>query len=256
MFTLSESAQAIPKSYDEKKQVYQRAIDSEDIGVLNEFIEEYQGTGWDKTAKWHRDKLAVEEAKNNGSVGAMNTFLDTYPDSAWYNHGVHFRDKSAYRQAKLINTIEIYDEFLKNYPASKWQEQVKKRREKLINPSMASHGSRASKNSQVEQLLPLEMNKPESAEVRRNKAALAIYDDIRQQKNKEKAAKKKAKEKQLAMKRYCHKVKDQIRRIDEGRRWYRLNDQGERTFLSDLQIDQAKQKLIDKNAKRCELKVG
>ena len=250
---------AVPKSYDDKKQAYQHAIDSNDVDVLNEFIEEYKQTGWDKSALWHRDKLLVEDAKKNGSVGAINTFLDTHPDSAWYNHAVHFRDKSAYRQAKLINTLQVYDDFLLKYPNSQWHEKVEKRRARLLNSTNNTskkipYQKNSAKKSHYaegdpERLSVIELDKPESAEVRRNQAALAIYDDIRQQQNKEKQAKQKKKEKRLALKRYCHKVKDQLRRMDEGRRWYRLNDEGERTFLSDTQIDEARQKLIDKNDK-------
>lgn len=267
VFISSEFAMAaVPNSYDAKKQAYQAAIDSSDIDVLNEFIEEYKNTGWDKSALWYRDKLLVEQAKKNGSVGAINTFLEKHPNSAWYNHAVHFRDKSAYRQAKLINTLEVYDNFLFNYPGSQWQEKVEKRKKKLLisgghqsaKTESTARGSktRGSKRGQPELLDSIKIDKPISAEVRRNQAALAIYDDIRQQKNKEAQAKKKKKEQRLALKRYCHKVNDQLRRIDEGRRWYQLNDEGERTFLSDTQIDEAKQKLLDKHNKKCEFKIS
>ncbi len=250
------SLASVAKSYDAKQQAYQQAIGSNDIDVLNEFIREYQHTGWDENASWYRDKLLLEIAKKNGSVGAINAFLATYPNSSWYNHAVHFRDKSAYRQARLINTLEVYDDFLNKYPGSQWQEKVEKLRKKLVNLALNKTKSRKVKKFQPELLSTIKTDKPESAEVRRNQAALAIYDGIRQKKKKEKQAKLEKKEKRLALKRYCHRVKDQLRRIDEGRRWYRLDDQGERYFLSDAQIDASRQKLIDNNIEKCELRAG
>jgi len=250
------SLASVAKSYDAKQQAYQQAIGSNDIDVLNEFIREYQYTGWDENASWYRDKLLLEIAKKNGSVGAINAFLATYPNSSWYNHAVHFRDKSAYRQARLINTLEVYDDFLNKYPGSQWQEKVEKLRKKLVNLALNKTKSRKVKKFQPELLSTIKTDKPESAEVRRNQAALAIYDGIRQKKKKEKQAKLEKKEKRLALKRYCHRVKDQLRRIDEGRRWYRLDDQGERYFLSDAQIDASRQKLINNNIEKCEFRAG
>ncbi len=250
------SLAAVAKSYDAKQQAYQQAIGSNDIDVLNEFIKDYKHTGWDENASWYRDKMLLDIAKKNGSVGAINTFLTTYPNSSWYNHGVHFRDKSAYRQAKLINTLEVYDDFLNKYPSSQWQKKVEKLKKRLVNLAKNKTKPRNVKKFQPELLSTIKPNKPESAEVRRNQAALAIYDGIRQKREKEKQTKLKKKEKRLALKRYCHRVKDQLRRIDEGRRWYRLDDQGERYFLSDAQIDASRKKLVDKNIEKCELKVG
>ncbi len=247
------SLASVAKSYDAKQQAYQQAINSNNIDVLNEFIEEYKLTGWDKSARWYRDKLLVDAAKKNGSVGAINTFLTTYPNSAWYEHAVHFRDKSAYRQAKLINTLDVYDNFLSKYPSSQWQEKIEKLKKRLLNLAVNRSKSVKLKEFQPELFSSIKIDKPESAEVRRNQAALAIYDDIRQKRKKEKQAKQKKKEIRLALKRYCHKVKDQLRRIDEGRRWYRLDAQGERYFLSGAQIDVSRQKLINKNIEKCKL---
>ena len=254
LLMVSESSWAsVAKSYEDKQQAYQQAIGSHDIDVLNEFIEEYKLTGWDESARWYRDKLLVNTAKKNGSVGAINTFLTNHPDSAWFDHAIHFRDKSAYRQARLINTLEVYDDFLNKYPGSQWQEKVEKLKKRLLNLGLNKTKSSKLKEFQPELLSSIKIDKPESAEVRRNQAALAIYDDIRQKRKKEKQAKQKKKDIRLALKRYCHKVKDQLRRIDEGRRWYRLDDQGERYFLSDTQIDASRQKLINKNIDKCKL---
>ena len=82
------------------------------------------------------------------------------------------------------------------------------------------------------------------------------YDDIRQQKNKAEKDKQNKKQKRLALKRYCHKVQDQLRRIDEGRRWYKLNDQGKRKYLTDAQIDQERLILFNKGNKKCDLKAS
>ncbi len=235
---------ALPSTYDGKKQSFERVIASQDLARLNQFIDDYNGTGWDTTAIWHRDKMAVDTAKKDGSVGAFISFLKKYPDSDWFNHVVYFRDRSAYRQAKMLNTLNAYDEFLENYPNSEWQLKVIKRREKLLHPSI----KQKPRSTPV-----LVNNKPykESAEVRRNREALAVYQTIADQRQQLKQEKQKIKDRQQTKLRSCHRMKDNIHRYDERIRWYKLNPQGERQYLMEDEVQSAKQALTVKYQKRC-----
>ncbi len=235
---------AVAPTYDGKKQALDRAVASHDLQQLNQFIEDYRGTGWVPTATWHRDKLAVDVAKKDGSVGALTAFLEQYPNSSWFNHVVYFRDKSAYRQAKLLDTLSAYDGFLEKYPNSKWHKQVTKRRAKLLNP----------KKKQKPKTISAVVNnkeKKESAEVRRNREAMAVYQTMTDQRQQKKQEKQKIKDQQQAKLRACHRMKDNIRRYDERIRWYKLNPQGERQYLLDAEVQTAKQALTTKYEKRC-----
>ncbi len=235
---------AVAPTYDGKKQALDRVIASQDLQQLNQFIEEYKGTGWVSNATWYRDKLAADNAKKDGSVGALTAFLDQYPNSSWFNHVVYFRDKSAYLQTKLLNTVLAYDGFLEKYPSSEWQEQVIKRRAKLLNPI-------EKKKPKTNSATVNKKAKNEPAEVRRNREALAVYQTMADQREQIKQEKQKVKDRQQARLRNCHKMKDSIRRYDERIRWYKLDQQGKRQYLLEDEVKAAKQTLITKYEKRC-----
>ncbi len=235
---------AVAPTYDGKKQALDTVIASNDLQQLNQFVEEYRGTGWDTTAIWYRDKLAVDIAKKDGSVGALNSFLEKYPNSSWYNHTVYFRDKSAYRQVKLINTLPAYNRFLEKYPNSKWQEQVLKLRAMVLSAA-------EKQNPKKRAVTANEKENNESVEVRRNREALAVYQTMKDQRQQQKQEKQKIKDRQQAKLRACHRMKDNIRRYDERIRWYKLNQQGERQYLLDKEVKTAKQNLTVKYDKRC-----
>ncbi len=234
----------VAPTYDGKKQALDKVIASNDLERLNQFVEEYKGTGWHATAIWYRDKLAVDIAKKDGSVGALTSFLEKYPNSSWYNHTVYFRDKSAYRQAKLINTLPAYNLFLKKYPNSKWHEQVLKLRAKLLSPTKKQKPKNVA-------IAIIKKENDESAEVRRNREALAVYQTMNDQRQQQKQDKQKIKDRQQAKLRACHRMKDNIRRYDERIRWYKLNQQGERQYLLDKEVQTAKHDLTIKYEKRC-----
>ena len=53
--------------------------------------------------------------------------------------------------------------------------------------------------------------------------------------------------------RYCNKVKDSLKQYEQARaRWYKLNEQGERVYLSEDEINQRKEEIKDSIAEHCQ----
>jgi len=68
--------------------------------------------------------------------------------------------------------------------------------------------------------------------------------------------KQREKEQQLQqeeqLEKHCNRLKDELRRMDERRRWYRLDENGERIYISEAEVRQRKQSLQTEYDRRCE----
>ncbi|PCJ31663.1 MAG: hypothetical protein COA99_17015 [Moraxellaceae bacterium] len=260
---------------EETKHALATAIKSNDVQQFNQFIDEYQYSGWEIKAIYYRDKIALELAKKDGSEAALTRFIDTYPDSGWFNNAVYYRDKIAlelakkegseaalkrflekhpdsawfssgvyhrdrvaYYNAKSDGTLNAYNSFLRKYPNSEWKEKV----EKLARTLRSKENKTARKGKSKNEL---------SVSQQRTRNALAIYEIInRDKRNAEKIKQKAAKEKQSKLAR-CYRMKDRIRSYDERKVWYELDKKGDRQYLTDNDVKSLKQKLAKKYRQTC-----
>ena len=228
------------------KQAFQNAVDSNSVEKINEFIEEYKYTGWELKAVYYRDKAALDAAKRLGTVESLDLFLKTYPHSDWYNLGIHYRDKAAYGTAKSLNTLQAYDQFVEKYPNSRWNKNIASLKKKLVSKvGQAGGGARKKGGSRGDAVS--ETLTPQQ----RTNNALKIYAEIEAKKQKAKKIKATQEKKRLAKERRCYKLKDKLRKYSERRVWYKLDDKGERTFLTQEEIMKAKERVSSKYKNKC-----
>lgn len=258
LLCLCYSAYADVPSRAQIESEFKAAVDSHDVDVLNAFIDQYRYTGWEVQAIYYRDKAAVDIAKKNGSIGALESFLERYPDSAWKNHAIHFRDKKAYRQAKMLNTLEAYNEFLVKYPNSQWTEKVLKKRDRLMNvtenATLVSGKKTATTNVLKEPVQPRQSSQTQTMSLKeqRTQKALEVYEELNERRQQEKKEKLEAKLKQQKKRRQCNRMNDQLKKYSVGRRWYDLDENGERRYLTDEEIQKKRKALQSRYKQHCE----
>lgn len=257
------------KIYFDEKHMLDAAIISNDVGRLNQFIIEYPVSKWGPQAIYYRDKITLNEAIDSNNIIAINLFLKQYPTSDWYRTGVYHRDKLAYTQAKKINTIASYTDYLENHAGSDWQEHAEYQlkhlntilqKEKSMN---AAHNKsvkmRQSNASQVDTVkvesLPKIANvtkpKPPLTTAERLNKAVAIYDTMREDKERRAKIKRKNIENAKAKKYKCNVLKDSINRYDEHIAWYDIDDNGDRRYATKQEVENRKQKDIDNYQRIC-----
>lgn len=85
----------------------------------------------------------------------------------------------------------------------------------------------------------------------RTKRQLELANQLR----KERLKKQREKEKKLQIeektRKSCVKMEDDLRRFNERRRWYRLDENGERVFLSDKEVEVKRQSIQKKYDSHC-----
>ena len=257
------------KIYFDEKQMLDTAIISNDIEKLNQFITEYPASEWGQHAIYYRDKITLNEAIESKDIIAIKIFLKQYPMSAWYRNGVYHRDKFAFTQAKKINTITSYTDFLESYAGSDWQEHAEyqlKRLNKIQQQkkSMSVAPNKSVKTSQVKAVLVnadhvgvlpeithVAKPQPPITTAERLNKAVAIYDTMREDKEIRAEIKRKKREKAKAKKHKCNVMKDSIRRYDEHVVWYDIDGNGDRHYLTKQEVENNKQKEIEKYQRIC-----
>jgi len=256
------------KIYFDEKQLLDSAILSNDAEKLNQFIIENPASEWMQQAIYYREKIILDEAIESNDIKLINHFLKQYPMSAWYKTGVYYRDKIAFTQAKEINTITSYTEYLDSYAGSDWQEHAEYQLKRLKKALPKSKPVNAVRNKSVKMapsndvLVDTEKtSSPKIAEVtnplpplttaeRLNKA-VAIYDIMREDKERRAEIKRKNREKAKAKKHKCNVMKDSINRYDEHIVWYDLDANGDRRYLTKQDVENNKQKEIEKYQRIC-----
>lgn len=257
------------KIYFDEKNMLDAAINSNDVERLNQFIIEYPVSKWGQQAIYYRDKITLNEAIESNDIIAINLFLKQYPMSAWFRTGVYHRDKYAFTQAKKINTIASYTDYLENHAGSDWQEHAEyqlKHLNKILQQknAMNTAHNKSVKTSQPNAVLvdteqveslpkittvtkPL----PPLTTAERLNKAVAIYDTMREDKERRAEVKRKKREKAKAKKHKCNIMKDSISRYDEHIVWYDIDDNGGRRFMTKQEVENRRQKDIEKYQRIC-----
>ncbi|WP_455209837.1 hypothetical protein [Kaarinaea lacus] len=81
---------------------------------------------------------------------------------------------------------------------------------------------------------------------------LELAEELRNERLKKQREKEKQLEQEEQLEKRCNKLKDDLRRFGERRRWYQLDEYGERVYLSDAEIKHKKQSLQKEYDQRCE----
>ncbi len=254
--------------FNDEKQIYTAAVEANDAEKINQFMRDYPGSQWSREAVYYRDKIIISDARESNDIPAITLFLKNNPHSSWYRYGIYYRDQMAYAQAKNINTIASYTSFLENHTGSDWQVHaensvkrlnkglIKSKSKKTINKKIAKVNVSSSDDVQMVPVPVPELSvkaEPQSkltTSERLNKA-VAIYDSIREDKERQAKIKAKKVEKIKSKKRACNRLKDQISRYDEHVSWYDLDGNGDRRYLNNQEVESKKQKYIEKYQRKC-----
>ena len=92
----------------------------------------------------------------------------------------------------------------------------------------------------------------EQEAAKRIKRQLELADEMRNERLKKQQEKERRQEKEEKLEKQCQKINDDLRRMNERRRWYRLDDKGERVYLSEAEVTSKKQSLQSEYDKRCQ----
>ena len=232
--------------------------------------------------RFQQDKAALEAAQASNDLLALNQFIIDHPESAWLERAIFYRDQLAYRLAVDENTIQAMDNFITAYPTSQWrsqaeqritrlqreheQRQERERKEALLagqrrnlqqrgtsTPGKATDSGKRTASS-------YSLNSGNQPSQRQNKSstdrvtrALAIYQKQRDQEKKARynQQQQRAREDEIAQR--CHQIRDQLKQYERRNvRWYELDTQGERTFLSKQQVAADKLKLESQYREYCQ----
>jgi hypothetical protein len=86
----------------------------------------------------------------------------------------------------------------------------------------------------------------------RIKRQLELANEMREKRLNKQREKQQQLEQEEQLQKNCTKLKDDLRRFNERRRWYRLNEQGARVFLSEADVKRKKDSLQKQFDQRCE----
>lgn len=174
-----------------------------------------------------------KHAQQRNTVAGFESFLQRYPQSKFSEQVIYARDKLIFRKAQRDSSPKSVSEFLQNYPTSPWRAEAE--RALAIRDGSFSANSDTPTPRKSRYQTPIDSNDSDNDRVLK---ALNTYSERRQQKEKAKHDKQEEEKKIAAKQRKCQKMKDQIDIYEEGRRWYNLDNSGERIFLDDQQTEQ------------------
>lgn len=92
---------------------------------------------------------------------------------------------------------------------------------------------------------------PEKEAAERIKRQLQLADELRAKRLKKQQEKEELAEQEERTQKYCTRLKDDLRRFGERRRWYHLDENGERVFLSEAEVRSRKQDIQNKYDQQC-----
>jgi hypothetical protein len=212
--------------------------------------------------QYYLEQAEFEMAKSERSVSAMNRFIQQYPASDWREQAEYERDRLAYTQAAQQGTSAAVETFIKSYPDSSWlpnahfmlkrlkQDEASRRASKGYTSSDHELSEAEPRTRSSEK--PSRYAKPSGDRSQdRVSRALSIYGDRRAEKQREKEEALEAKREQEKHQRNCNRMRDGMEALNQRMRWYNLDDQGQRQYLSDQQVEQSKQRLAEKYQAEC-----
>lgn len=209
------AAQKAHELYVQEKKAFEKAKNSRDIEQLNDFIRTYPNSDWVEIAYYHRDKLIVNKAVELKNEKRLQNFVQQNPNSQWKQYATQY--------IKKFKRIHENNEMLKAQQLAK--EKLEKKN--LTNSTPAQYSSTQNKEPTA---------RADSARERVNRA-LSIYNKINKQKSREADKLNEQQQKQARVDRDCHKLKNQLEDYKQKRvRWYTLDKQGKRVYMSKQQI--------------------
>ena len=81
---------------------------------------------------------------------------------------------------------------------------------------------------------------------------LELAEQLRNERLKKQREKEELLEKEEKLEKRCNRLKDDIRRFSERRRWYRLDESGQRIYLSEAEVQRKQQALQTEFDQKCD----
>ena len=81
---------------------------------------------------------------------------------------------------------------------------------------------------------------------------LELAEQLRNERLKKQREKDERLEQEEKLEKRCNRLKDDIRRFSERRRWYRLDESGERVYLSEAEVQRKQQALQTEFDQKCD----
>jgi hypothetical protein len=226
--------------------------------------------------KFKQEQAALDAARASNNINLLNQFIFDHPDSQWLERAVFYRDQMAYREAVAEKTPKALQGFITTYPNSQWAPQAEQGIQRLNNEfrlqqemvkqearlkeqrqQLAGQGNRGTARS-ASGRDPLELQVQGQRQARQTSSqdrvsrALAIYQQQRDQEKKQSFQQQQQRAAEQERQRRCNEISDQLRQYQRNRvRWYELDENGERVFLSDDQIESSKREMQQYREKHC-----
>lgn len=150
--------------------------------------------------------------------------------------------KHAYDQAVATDTLDAYNHFLMKYPESHYVPDIKAKKIVRFNQRM----------EQVQQTSHISpVRQPDNNPTHSIDDALKIYQEMGVDSERKKQAKAKEKEAHAALTKKCNYYKDSLRRYGEIGRWYDLDQDGNRFYLTEKEVESKRVNLERKYQSKC-----
>ena len=179
---------------------------------------------------YYRDKLVLQRAVKSRDPRRLERYIRNYPDSEWIN-------QARQHLAKLEREQEN----------ARIQKRIQARTQKA-----KSETSSAQITNNTHNLASSSNNKPSLDSNERVKRALSIYQKMDKQKQREQSALREKRQREEKLARECNRIRDQLKQFKGRTRWYRLDEQGKRVFLSKENVQQTKHSLEQDYNRHCQ----
>ena len=209
------------------------------------------------------EKALFEQAQAAGTISALNQFIAQHPESAWYDQAIYQRNKLAYQQAAATNDPKRLGDFIAQNPDSRWRPHA----EQALKRLQRNQAHQQQLREQQEVLTERQRRRPTlSSNVKaravasgnddsreRVERALSIYQKQRELEASEIERKRKMESRANQQAQRCARVRDQLKQYERKRiRWYELDENGERVFLSKAQVEREQNALQQQYREFCE----
>ncbi len=222
-----------------------------------------------------KEKQLIDEARKHKDIAALNAFIRNHPDSEWIDTATFYRDQFAYHKAMEKGDQSSLKRFLKDYPASQWAgfardqlEQLQRekearlarlKRKQLLKGKTSSDklGVDMTQDTVIDntELPARALIEPPPARSslsarERIQRALSIYEKQRDDEEFRKRQQQREQEKRQQQQN-CAQMRQQLASFKKQFRWYRINEQGEKIFLSEQEIKQKARETKNYLRKNC-----
>ncbi len=223
-----------------------------------------------------KEKQLIDEARKHKDIAALNVFIRSHPDSEWIDTATFYRDQLAYHKAMEKGDQSSLKRFLKDYPASQWAGFARDQLEQLQREEEARLARRKRKQLLKEKISsgklridPIQETVIDNTELptralveppparssisarERIQRALSIYEKQRDDEAFSKRQKQQREQEKTRQQQECAQMRQQLAGFSKRFRWYRVNEQGEKVFLSEKEIKQKKRETKDYLSKNC-----